>query len=331
MEKMEKIEIDIKTDMEYLREKYKNLYLEDIVEVNKELDNILLEFNAYEKAPKFILTRALYPNENEQIFEKGKFVVRPAVRYLLDIKDMKTSFILVNNSDFFVSFIDSLIEWIKEYNYYIVLGYNLEVLNKAINEILQAYENSFKISFSLGEGIIDIGNNYIELGLSAEKILSINELGLFSEDAYWREKYIEKFLNVLIECSCPYDIVKIKSDITYELGIYNRKSINKLLRKFVSRRIDYVRVGVGYSEDESSFALIEKIAITPKEVYNFDLDEVMLLDNENPTVQEIKKGLTKIVIQYKLNPFEKKTNIVLDIPLREYLYKTKLDKMEVVK
>lgn len=331
MEKMGKIEIDIKTDMEYLREKYKNLYLEDIVEVNKELDNILLEFNAYEKAPKFILTRALYPNENEQIFEKGKFVVRPAVRYLLDIKDMKTSFILVNNSDFFVSFIDSLIEWIKEYNYYIILGYNLEVLNKAINEILQAYKNSFKISFSLGEGIIDIGNNYIELGLSAEKILSINELGLFSEDAYWREKYIEKFLNVLIECSCPYDIVKIKSDITYELGIYNRKSINKLLRKFVSRRIDYVRVGVGYSEDESSFALIEKIAITPKEVYNFDLDEVMLLDNENPTVQEIKKGLTKIVIQYKLNPFEKKTNIVLDIPLREYLYKTKLDKMEVVK
>lgn len=331
MEKMEKIEIDIKTDMEYLREKYKNLYLKDIVEVNKELDNILLEFNAYEKAPKFILTRALYPNENEQIFEKGKFVVRPAVRYLLDIKDMKTSFILVNNSDFFVSFIDSLIEWIKEYNYYIVLGYNLEVLNKAINEILQAYENSFKIRFSLGEGIIDIGNNYIELGLSAEKILSINELGLFSEDVYWREKYIEKFLNVLIECSCPYDIVKIKSDITYELGIYNRKSINKLLRKFVSRRIDYVRVGVGYSEDESSFALIEKIAITPKEAYNFDLDEVMLLDNENPTVQEIKKGLTKIVIQYKLNPFEKKTNIVLDIPLREYLYKTKLDKMEVVK
>ena len=54
-------------------------------------------------------------------------------------------------------------------------------------------------------------------------------------------------------------IVKIKSDFTKELNIYSRKSINKLLRKFVSRKIDFVRVGVGYAENENSFALIERV------------------------------------------------------------------------
>ena len=101
--------------------------------------------------------------------------------------------------------------------------------------------------------------------------------------------------------------------------IYNRKSINKLLRKIVNRNINFVRVGLGYLENENSFCLIEKIPISEKDSKNLDLDEVLLIDNENPTIIEKKKGLNKIVIKYKLSPFEKKTNVLLDISLREYL------------
>ena len=49
------------------------------------------------------------------------------------------------------------------------------------------------------------------------------------------------------------------------------------------------------------------------------LDEVIVEDNKNATVSELKSGLDKIVISYKLMPFEKKTNAYLDIPLKEYV------------
>ena len=115
------------------------------------------------------------------------------------------------------------------------------------------------------------------------------------------------------------------------MDIYNRKGINKLLRKIVSRRSDYVRVGVGYSEDENTFALIEKLAITPEDINNYDLSEVIIEDNESPTRVEKEKGLTKIVIKYKLMPFEKKTNIFVDLGLKEYLDMTRLNEVGVVK
>ena len=91
------------------------------------------------------------------------------------------------------------------------------------------------------------------------------------------------------------------------------------MRKFVSRKIDFVRVGVGYAENENSFALIERVAMTPEEVSNLDIDEIILMDNDKPTTIEKKKGLTKIVTRYKLTPFEKKTNVMLDIPSKEYI------------
>ena len=91
------------------------------------------------------------------------------------------------------------------------------------------------------------------------------------------------------------------------------------MRKFVSRKIDYVRVGVGYAEDENSFALIERIAVTPSDVSNYDIDSIILVDNEAPTAIEKKKGLTKIITKYKLMPFEKKTNVMIDVGLKDYL------------
>ena len=175
------------------------------------------------------------------------------------------------------------------------------------------------IYFSLGEGITDISDDSVTLGLDMETIFNIPRLGFFIEDEYWRLKYIKNFVNILKDCNRPYDIVKIKSDFTKELNIYSRKSINKLLRKFVSRKIDFVRVGVGYAENENSFALIERVAMTPEEVSNLDIDEIILMDNDKPTTIEKKKGLTKIVTRYKLTPFEKKTNVMLDIPLKEYI------------
>ena len=313
------IEIKIKEELDIIKSSYKDVYSNNINEVNNILDRIILELNTLTVGPKFILTRALYINEDTGDFFKGKFVIRPGFKYSLSVCDMKQSFILVNNNEFFVSFIDSIQDWMLIYNEYYLLNNNLDKLNNSVLEIINQSNWPYELKFSIGEGILDISDNSIVVGLTKEVIMHIDNLPLYSSDDFWRESYIEKFKNLLKECNRPYDIVKIKSDITYELGIYNRKSISKLLRKFVSRKIDYVRVGVGYTEDESTFALIERIPVTSKDVNNFDIDSIIIMDNENPTKAEKEKGLTKIITKYKLMPFEKKTNILVDIGLKEYL------------
>lgn len=309
----------IKNSLQYIIDKYKDLDSTNLDEVNKILDRIVLDFDTSEICPNIILTRALYVDEKTGVFQKGKFVVRPTIKYNLSIVDVKLSFVIINNKDFFVEFINYIIDWVLTYTLYAGLQHNLAVLNETVFNILKEYNSPYTVSFALGEGITDISEDSIELGLSSEIIGRIPNLGFFSNDEHWKQRYIEKFLNVLKECNRPYDIVKIKSDFTKELNIYNRKSINKLLRKFVSRKIDYVRVGVGYAETEDCFALIERIAVSEDMVDNYDIDEIIIMDNDNPTTIEKKKGLTKIITKYKLMPFEKKTNILIDVGLRDFM------------
>ena len=310
---------EMKDKLQYILDKYIGLNSENMDEVNNILDRVILDFDTSDICPDIILTRALYIDEDTGKFQRGKFVIRPTVKYNLSIKDIKYSFVIINSSDFFKDFIENVINWVVDYNLYLELEKNLKKLNLCVFDILKEIDFPYVISFSLGEGITDISDDSITIGLDPETIFNIPRLGFFIEDEFWRNKYIKNFVNILKDCNRPYDIVKIKSDFTKELNIYSRKSINKLLRKFVSRKIDFVRVGVGYAENDNSFALIERVALTPEEVEELDIDNIILMDNEKPTTIEKKKGLTKIVTRYKLTPFEKKTNVMLDIPLKEYM------------
>ena len=310
---------EIKERLSYIIETYKNKDSDNIEDVNNILDRVILDFDTSDICPDIILTRALYIDEDTGNFQRGKFVIRPTVKYNLAIKDVKFSFTIINSPNFFKEFIEHIIDWVVDYTIYLELEKNLKQLNTCVFEILKDIDFPYMIYFSLGEGITDISDDSVTLGLDMETIFNIPRLGFFIEDEYWRLKYIKNFVNILKDCNRPYDIVKIKSDFTKELNIYSRKSINKLLRKFVSRKIDFVRVGVGYAENENSFALIERIAMTPEEVSSLDIDEIILMDNDKPTTIEKKKGLTKIVTRYKLTPFEKKTNVMLDIPLKKYM------------
>lgn len=315
-----KIKDEVHNHFKYLIDKYSDMSESSIDDINRIIDIIILEVESYEYCPKLILTRAMYAEDvDNDNFIRGKFVLRPSIKYNLNNNDMRYCFTIINDTDFFKNFILNMVDWVYSYRFFSYLDENLNKLNSAVLKILSSCEFPYQISFTLGEGIVDISDNSIVLGISEECIENINQLGLFNSELYWRDKYIEKFITTLKECSRPYDIVKIKSDITLELGVYNRKSISKLLRKIVSRKVDYVRVGVGYVEDLSTFALIERKAISEDEVEKFNSKEVIIEDNINATIIEKKQGLSKIVTSYKLMPFDKKTNVYLDIPLIDYL------------
>lgn len=308
-----------KDSLDIFMESYNNLYLQDLDKVNIEIDKILLFINSLGMEPKFVLNRALYEND-KGIFEKGKFVIRPTVGYLIEGCEKKNySFILVNDNYFFLNFIENIINWISEYNVNLNLYENLDKLNKFFEEILSDMQFPYNISFGIGNDIIDIDDESIILGIKKEILLEIDNLPFFSEDTFWKESYIEGIKNTLKECNRPYDIVKIKSKFTYDMGIYNRRSIYKLLRQIVKRNIKYVRIGVGYMENSDYFAVIEKKAVTVKELEEMDISNCIVEDNVSKTKIEEKDLKDKIVWSFKLNPFEKKTNLLYETELKEFL------------
>lgn len=305
--------------MQNTLDKYDNLYNLDIDDINKNLNLILLDFWSIEEIPKFIVSRALYPMKNTNNMEKGKFIIRPSIDFKLNIDGIKDSFILFNNSSFYKEFIENIIAWILKYQTFLVYQYNLNRLNTEFKSILAESKCTFNIVFTIGEGVIDITDTEIILGVSKDFIEHLDNINLFSTNSYWASKYREKCVLTLKSCIRPYELLKIKSDFTEDFNIYTRKNIIKLLRKVVKRRIENVRIGEGYYESEHLFTLIEKRAVSANEIEDYDLDNVIVLDNVKPNMVEKKLNQTKIIVLYKLSPLEKKTGVLIEKPLKELL------------
>ena len=312
-------EKELKEYMQNTLDKYDNLYNLDIDDINKNLNLILLDFWSIEEIPKFIVSRALYPIKNTNNMEKGKFIIRPSIDFKLNIDGIKDSFILFNNSSFYKEFIENIIAWILKYQTFLVYQYNLNRLNTEFKSILAESKCTFNIVFTIGEGVIDITDTEIILGVSKDFIEHLDNINLFSTNSYWASKYREKCVLTLKSCIRPYELLKIKSDFTEDFNIYTRKNIIKLLRKVVKRRIENVRIGEGYYESENLFTLIEKRAVSANEIEDYDLDNVIVLDNVKPNMVEKKLNQTKIIVLYKLSPLEKKTGVFIEKPLKELL------------
>lgn len=300
-------------------EKYDKLFENNIDKVGYLIDLFLIDLNVIMGVPKFILTRAIYEKENSGIVEKVKFTIKPTIKNSLQSVDMKKSFVIVNMSCFFSDFAENLKNWFYEYYYYSVIEVNLGKLNSKIMEIIDGIDFPYDVIFKYGEGILDVSDNEIVLGLSSDVILNIEDSNLFIEDAFWREQYINKIINSFKECNRPFDIVKVKSDFTYEYGIYSRKNLIKMLRKTVNRKIDYVRTGVGYIDTDNLFAIIEKKAVREEQLKDYDLESVVVLDNTEASMKEKNKNQTKIVISYKLSPVDKKSFSLVEIGIKEIL------------
>lgn len=312
-------EKELKGYMQNTLDKYDNLYNLDIDDINKNLNLILLDFWSIEEIPKFIVSRALYPMKNTNNMEKGKFIIRPSIDFKLNIDGIKDSFILFNNSSFYKEFIENIIAWILKYQTFLVYQYNLNRLNTEFKSILAESKCTFNIVFTIGEGVIDITDTEIILGVSKDFIEHLDNINLFSTNSYWASKYREKCVLTVKSCIRPYELLKIKSDFTEDFNIYTRKNIIKLLRKVVKRRIENVRIGEGYYESEHLFTLIEKRAVSANEIEDYDLDNVIVLDNVKPNMVEKKLNQTKIIVLYKLSPLEKKTGVLIEKPLKELL------------
>jgi hypothetical protein len=292
----------------------------NIVEVNNVLEKVLFALQIHAAAPKYVLTRALYDNGDKVSLQSARFVVRPAVRDELAVADLKKTFQINAGEDFFDKFISEMAQWFDLYQYHKQLQVNVNELNTVVDELIAENEIPFAIQFSFGSGLIDASDDHAVVGLSADVIANLGNLSLFDENMESRRNgYKAKIVETLKECTKPYDIVKVKNLVTKDLGLYSRRALNKLMRQFVSRKVEFVRVGTGYVETETVFAIVDKVAVTEKELAEIDATNALVIDNADASSKEKEAGKTKIVVVYRVSPFTKEEGTPADVKLADVI------------
>jgi hypothetical protein len=290
-----------------------------ISEVNDALEKVKYSLQIHGAAPKYVLTRALYPTvEGGDILASARFVVRPAVHSELEVADLKKVFTINAGADFFEKFIQELAHWFDVYQYHKQLQVNVDALNAEFATVIEENEIPFTVAFSLGNGLLDASDSHAVIGLSADVISSVGELALFDANMESRKVgYKARIVETLKQSTKAYDIVKVKSNVTKDLGIYSRRKLNKLMRKFVNRNVEFVRVGTGYVETEEFFAVVDKIAVTEEQLVNIDVTNSVVIDNVGASSKEKEAGKVKIVATYRVSPFDKETGVPFNKELAE--------------
>jgi len=312
-----------------LEETFKGLEEEfsklDLGYINEGVGKILFALKRFTWLPDYVMSRALYI-EDEKVY-KARFGFRLGYKNSLKLKDTKKVVTIGVTGSFFSDFLYELKTWFSNYEYYAYLDKKVSRLNKEIETIVSEINHHFKISFALGEGILDISNKHIVIGLSSSNktVSELSNSPLFDEVVVSRRlSYIDVIKDSIVQCTLPYDIIKLKTQFTQDFGFYTRKSAHKLLRGVAPRRERVTRVGVCYADvdikGKNVFAVIEKKAFNPDLISVVPVGAVVI-NNVNATSGEKKLGESKILIEYRLNPFDKATGEPLLVDLVDILCK----------
>lgn len=291
----------------------------NIDEVNNKIEQVLYGLKAFIQLPSPVLTRSMYPTEDGgDTLDYGAFVIRPRINDKVDCAPDKTRFVVSGGKDFFVKFVAELAEWFDTHSYFVKSQENLDELNAVVSEIIEEEELGYSLKFALGEGILDATDDSVVVGLTSDVVDNLSELPLFDEALETRrERYRERLVDVLKEVVRPYDIVHVNSPVTKALGIYSRKTTHKMLRNFVSRKADQIRVGTGYFESDKVFALVNKVAVTEAEAKDLEAQGIHIVDNVKPSAIEAERGLVKVAVTYKVSPFSKEEGVREEIELAQ--------------
>jgi hypothetical protein len=275
----------------------------DVKTANDILEKVIFALNIYADAPKYVLTRAMYPETGT--FEEARFVVRPAAKSALEVSEMKKVLAIPADEKFFDKFIKEMAIWFDEYAYFAKLDENVKELNAKVAEITEGEDIPFGVKFTVGSDIVEVSDTDITIGLTVDTVLNLASVPLFDENFPERAvKYGEGVVETLKSCVRPWDLLKTKSTFTKDLNLGSRRSIVKLMRKVVNRNLAFVRVGTGYVDTDNYFAIVEKVAITPEEAVDFE--GAKITENDKISKVEAKAGKTQIATYFKVSPITEK-------------------------
>lgn len=303
----------------YLYDKFEYTEGDSVDMVSQNIDTLLKIMRA--DAPKIIVTPSYYGNA-AKVFDSASYTIRPSSKAECRAPVLKRSFSINAGANVYVRFIKEFEGWLDLYHDIRLMYENLDFLQKMVDEIIETEGIPFKVSFDIGSGILDISDNDIVLGIEQDTVMGLAQLFFCNSCLYESslQQYKGEFVDILKACAKPMDIVKQGAAITRALGIFSRKAITTLVRKVVTRRIDYTRVGIGYyaSPEEGWFTVIQKSLLTDEEADKVleDNPDAFIIDNINSTIAERANGQLRILVQYKLSPFNANRESV-DIAIRD--------------
>lgn len=287
-------------------------------------DDVLFSLRLMPEAPREVISKSMYSvSEDSDVLESVRFIIRPSSSHALWVDDMRKVFTLEAKPGIFDSFIAEFSKWIDTWVYHYRLQTNLEALNGVFSQIIQEEGIPYSVSFSLGEGLVDVSDNNTVIGLDANVIENLANLSIFGDPIESRQEASRNSIaDALKEANYGYELLRSKATfIKRDLGIYTRKSITKLLREICNRRAQHVRVGVGYYDrvDASEgtakpgvFAIVERVAATEEEAASYDADKVIISDNTEASSKEKTQNKTKVVSYFRLSPIDRETGVRVD-------------------
>lgn len=284
-------------------------------EVDATIEKVKESLPAYGDGARFVFNRMFYSKPgDESVLDSVSFAVRPTRNYALTL-NTNTKFEIKVTESFYDDLLEQMIQWLDNYEYARKLEQNIEYLNASFAKVIAERGESFKIEFTLGEGLVDARDDYALIGLTEDVVIDLSstkpEYGIEGLTQMISDSFIGHISDAVAHIEKPYELLKVNSTLTSMLKIYSRKSLRKLMRNFVSRKMNFVHTGTGYFENADVFAVIDKKAVTAEseEALVAHLTEqgaeFVVIDNEQPTKNDIKKGLTRIVVSYRVKPFLK--------------------------
>ena len=279
---------------------------DDVKTVTEKTKTILTEFYNSGANMDVVITPTYYTNSDGSL-DSVRYTVRPSAKARCTVESLKTSFVISADEHFYASFISNFADWFDKYKDTCYLYDNLEELQIVFSEALERAEVDYTVALDIGEGIIDVTDNSIVLGITPSVIQSLSQFEFYNPVVEVRR---ENFINVIVDtlkvCVRPIDLVKQNNYIFKGLGIFSRKSVVKLIRKNVTRKLSYTRVGYGYISTKDYFAVVDKIAVTDDEVKAIKEKDAnaYIISNENSTKAEREAGKNNIYIRYRVSPFD---------------------------
>lgn len=155
--------------------------------------------------------------------------------------------------------IDDIVAWVQSYSLLCNLMHNVKELNATILELCAEAEVPFDVEFTVGSGLAYVSDTRVVVGLEVDQICRLDALPILVEDDARYEGHLALMVDMLKAADRPIDILKSRKGTTLlvDLNLLEKRSYAKLIRRFVSRKIEFVKDGVGYFDNGEVFALIE--------------------------------------------------------------------------
>ena len=213
--------------------------------------------------------------------------------------------VLCNLENFSAVLFKCFRDYLTDLSRILVADYNAQVLTNVVSSIVKTP----KIEFYIGDGITNLRENSIALGIAQDKLLNISSIlsGIGDLTSSIRETF--ENLPCVIVCK------KRRTEFALKMGIYTMKSIRRLIKNEYHRSVYKAHDNIGVLEKDNMISLFDCVTTNPRYVNRVVADMksiygsalIKVLDNAKPMSGEYIKCHSKAELDETTSRLDKQS------------------------